>query len=65
MSFNEETPLNLITKIKPDVLVKGGDYVVETIVGAEFVKKNGGEVIIIPLIKDLSSTNILKELEKL
>jgi len=64
-SFNEETPLNLISRIKPDILVKGGDYEIESIVGYEFVTKNGGQVITIPLIKDLSSTNILEKLEKL
>jgi len=58
--FDEDTPEDLIKFVKPDVLVKGGDYTEETIVGAEFVKANGGEVIVVPLVEGYSTSGILK-----
>jgi D-glycero-beta-D-manno-heptose 1-phosphate adenylyltransferase len=54
--FEEDTPLELIKMIKPDVLVKGGDYTMDSIVGADNVTKNGGKVITIPLSEGLSTT---------
>ena len=57
--FDEETPLNLINEVKPDVLIKGGDYTVDEVVGRDVVESNGGKVIIIPLIPDRSTTNII------
>lgn len=54
--FNDETPIRLIETILPDILVKGGDYTVETVVGADLVKKAGGRVELIPLIEGLSTT---------
>jgi rfaE bifunctional protein nucleotidyltransferase chain/domain len=57
--FDEDTPLDLIDFVKPDVLVKGGDYTEETIVGADIVKANGGEVVIIPLTEGYSTSSIL------
>lgn len=57
--FEEDTPLELITKVKPDILVKGGDYKVSEIVGADLVRQNGGEVKIIPLIEGYSTTAII------
>ena len=54
--FDEDTPFNLIKAIKPDVLVKGGDYKIKEIVGREFAK----EVKIIPFIKDYSTSKIIK-----
>ncbi len=59
--FEEETPLQLIEQIKPDVLVKGGDYQKEDIVGAEILKKTGGEIITVPFLQGLSTTNIIKK----
>lgn len=56
--FDEETPLNLIKSIRPDILVKGGDYQAEEVVGKEF----SGKVIIIPFLKGYSSTNIINKL---
>lgn len=56
--FSEDTPLELIKKLKPDVLVKGGDYNAEDIVGGEFVRKNGGSVETIPLVDGISTTSI-------
>lgn len=60
--FEEDTPEKLITKVHPDVLVKGGDYTYETIVGAPFVSSYGGTVITIPLVENFSSTNIINRL---
>ncbi len=61
--FEEDTPFELIQLIKPDVLVKGGDYTIETIVGAKEVIKNGGEVRIIPLEDGFSTTRIIEKLK--
>jgi rfaE bifunctional protein nucleotidyltransferase chain/domain len=57
--FDEDTPYNLINALKPDVLVKGGDYTEENIVGADVVKANGGEVVSIPLTEGYSTSRIL------
>jgi len=62
MFFDEDTPLNLIEKIKPNVLVKGGDYSIENIVGADFVQKNGGKVIVIPFKEGYSSSSIISKI---
>jgi rfaE bifunctional protein nucleotidyltransferase chain/domain len=59
VAFSEDTPLELIKALRPDVLVKGGDYTTETIVGAKEVASWGGKVIVIPLIEGLSTTNTL------
>ena len=59
--FDEETPIKLIKSLKPDFLVKGGDYKVQDIVGYDVVSKYGGCVITIPLIKGLSTTKILSQ----
>jgi len=61
--FSEQTPFNLITDIKPDILAKGGDYKIEEIVGHEVVQQNGGEVITIPLTEGFSSTNIIDKIQ--
>ena len=60
MSFSEDTPDNLIHKIVPDILVKGGDYKKEHIIGAGYVEGYGGEVIILPFKAGYSSTEIIK-----
>ena len=60
--FDEETPMELIKSVRPDVLVKGGDYKISTIVGADFVKQNGGNVIVIPFLEDHSSTNYINKI---
>lgn len=62
VKFDESTPINLITALRPDVLVKGGDYTHDSIVGADFVENNGGKVIIVPITVPTSSTNILKQM---
>lgn len=58
--FNEDTPLEVITKLVPDVLIKGADWDIEKIVGREIVEANGGEVETIQFINDQSTTNIIK-----
>ncbi len=60
--FDEDTPLELIRTVKPDVLVKGGDYKVETVVGHEDVIAAGGRVEIVPLVEGFSTTNIIRKL---
>ncbi len=62
--FEEDTPLKLIATIKPDILVKGGDYTIETIVGHEIVQAYGGRVMTIPLIMGRSTTNILNKMKR-
>ncbi len=61
--FEEDTPLELIKIVKPDVLVKGGDYTIDKVVGADIVLQNGGKVEIIPLLEGYSTTGILKKLK--
>ncbi|CAN5143582.1 hypothetical protein BH09BAC2_BH09BAC2_16480 [soil metagenome] len=61
--FDEDTPLNLIKIITPDILVKGGDYTIETIVGAKEVVEKGGEIKIISLEEGLSTSNIIKKIK--
>jgi rfaE bifunctional protein nucleotidyltransferase chain/domain len=56
--FSEDTPLELIKAIMPDVLAKGGDYKVETIVGAKEVMDNGGSVEVIPFVEGFSTTKL-------
>ncbi|MFN9597359.1 MAG: D-glycero-beta-D-manno-heptose 1-phosphate adenylyltransferase [Bacteroidota bacterium] len=56
--FQEDTPALLIERICPDVLVKGGDYAINEIVGHEFVLSNGGQVVSIPLVNGYSTTDI-------
>ncbi len=63
--FEEDTPLQLISSILPDVLVKGGDYTIEQIVGAKEVIANGGRVVINPIVKGFSTTSILEKIRRL
>lgn len=60
--FEEDTPLELINSIRPDVLVKGGDYAIEQIVGAKEVQLNGGRVVINPIVAGYSTTDIIDKL---
>src|SRR5580698_9874705 len=60
--FEEDTPLELIRALKPDVLVKGGDYTIETVVGHEDVMAAGGRVEIVPTVEGFSTTNLVKKL---
>ena len=62
--FDEPTPLQLIEAIKPDILVKGDDYSIETIVGADFVLANGGDVKTIALVEGYSTTKLIEKIKK-
>lgn len=63
--FEEDTPLQLIQAIMPDVLVKGGDYTIEQIVGAKEVMANGGRVVINPIVQGFSTTGIIQTIQQL
>lgn len=58
--FEQDTPLELIERIQPDLLVKGGDYDADTVVGGDIVRARGGEVLIAPLLDGRSTTNIIQ-----
>ena len=60
--FNEDTPDRLIRKLKPDILVKGGDWQMKDIVGASFVKSYGGRVATVPFVKGFSTTSLVKKM---
>lgn len=60
--FDEETPRQLIEAVKPDILVKGNDYSIENIVGADFVIKNGGSVQTIDLVEGFSTSKIIDKI---
>jgi D-glycero-beta-D-manno-heptose 1-phosphate adenylyltransferase len=60
--FEEDTPYELIKAVQPDILVKGGDYEIEKIVGYDIVKAKGGEVLTIPFVEGYSTTSILSKL---
>jgi len=64
ITFDEETPLELIKKVKPDILIKGKDYSIENIVGAEFVLGNGGDVKTIEILEGYSTTEIINKIKK-
>lgn len=61
--FDEDTPLQLIKAVLPDVLVKGGDYTLDQIVGASEVMANGGEVKIVPVLEGFSTTSIIEKMK--
>ena len=62
--FNEMDPLKLITSLHPDVLVKGGDWAKEQIVGREVVERSGGEVVIIPFVGKASTSTLIETILK-
>jgi D-beta-D-heptose 7-phosphate kinase/D-beta-D-heptose 1-phosphate adenosyltransferase len=61
--FTEDTPLEVIKQLLPDVLVKGGDYTVEQIAGSREVIENGGRVVINPILKGFSTTGIIEKMK--
>ena len=61
--FAEDTPFNIINKIVPDILTKGGDYIAEEIVGYDTVTKNGGNVAIINFVEGKSTTSIINKMK--
>ena len=60
--FDEETPLELVRALAPDVIVKGGDYSPESVVGADIVRARGGRVVIVPLTPGQSTTSIIERM---
>ena len=60
--FDESTPVGLIRKLRPDLLVKGGDYRKEEIAGAKDVESWGGDIVILPFLKGYSTTGLIKKL---
>lgn len=63
--FEEADPLNIIMKVKPDILVKGEDWAVKGVVGREFVEASGGKVVLAPLVKGKSSTDTIEKIKSL
>jgi len=61
--FSEETPINLISTLKPNILAKGGDYEISTIVGHKVINENGGQVILVPFVDGFSSTTIIDKIK--
>jgi len=57
--FEEDTPIKLITQIKPSVLVKGGDYTRDQVVGHEVVEDSGGEVLLVEVLPGFSTTSLV------
>ncbi|WP_165226726.1 D-glycero-beta-D-manno-heptose 1-phosphate adenylyltransferase [Aquisphaera insulae] len=61
--FDDDTPMNLIEAIRPDVLVKGGDYTPDTVVGRDVVESRGGKVVICPRLEGLSTTDLVRKIQ--
>jgi D-beta-D-heptose 7-phosphate kinase/D-beta-D-heptose 1-phosphate adenosyltransferase len=61
--FTQDTPADLVARLQPDVIVKGGDYAPDTIVGADVVRARGGRVVVIPLVPGQSTTGIIARLQ--
>ncbi|MCK5485371.1 MAG: hypothetical protein KAI86_04115, partial [Desulfobacterales bacterium] len=61
--FHEATPVELIRSFKPDIIVKGGDYTPEQVVGHEIVEQAGGKVVIVPLIEGISTTKVIESIK--
>src|SRR5205823_12355764 len=64
ISFDEETPIELIRRLKPDVLVKGGDYTIEGVVGHAEVQATGGRVLLVDLVEGRSTTRLIEAIRK-
>ena len=62
--FNEPDPLKVIKELKPDVLVKGADWIEEEIIGADIVKANGGKVVRVPAVPEVSTSRIIQRIVK-
>jgi D-beta-D-heptose 7-phosphate kinase/D-beta-D-heptose 1-phosphate adenosyltransferase len=63
ITFDDETPIDLITAVKPNVLIKGADYGVDEVVGRSIVEANGGRVILVPLLPNCSTTKIVEKMQ--
>lgn len=64
IKFEEDTPLTLIETLRPDVIAKGGDYKMDQMIGREFVKNYGGDVVILPYYKGHSTTEMINQRKK-
>ena len=62
--FDDDTPLNLIMQVKPDVLIKGEDWAEKGVVGREFVEASGGKVVLAPMIAGKSSTSTIEKMKQ-
>ncbi|MCG8530076.1 MAG: adenylyltransferase/cytidyltransferase family protein [Desulfovibrionales bacterium] len=62
VEFNESTPFELIDALRPNVLIKGGDWGIDTIVGKDIVEADGGEVLSLPLLKGFSTTGLIEKI---
>jgi D-beta-D-heptose 7-phosphate kinase/D-beta-D-heptose 1-phosphate adenosyltransferase len=62
--FHEDTPQKLISRIIPDILVKGGDYRDKEVIGADVVEENGGKLVLIDFVHQLSTTQLLQRMKK-
>ena len=62
--FEEDTPINLITRIRPSVLVKGGDYTRDQVVGHEVVEAGGGEVVLVAVLPGFSTTSLMERVRE-
>lgn len=65
VEFDQDTPLELVQLLKPDVIVKGGDYSPDTIVGADVVRANNGRVVVVPIVPGHSTTSTIEKLRAL
>ena len=63
-SFNQDTPLDLIKLLKPDVIIKGGDWNKNKVVGKDIVESFGGSVVVLPYVKGKSRTKIIQKIDK-
>lgn len=63
--YDEDDPLKVLTSVQPDILIKGGDYTVDTVVGADVVRAYGGDVVLLPLVKDVGTTRIARAISRL
>lgn len=61
--FPEDTPIDLITRLKPDILVKGDDYRIDQVVGRQVVESYGGKVMLVPLLRGYSTTGIANRIQ--
>jgi D-beta-D-heptose 7-phosphate kinase/D-beta-D-heptose 1-phosphate adenosyltransferase len=64
VSFSDDTPIQLIKEITPDVLIKGGDYVSTEIIGGDYVEKNGGKVLTVDFVEGFSTSNLIDAISK-
>jgi len=62
--FDEDTPLDLVTALAPDILVKGGDYLEDEIVGADVVRARGGRVVVLPFVTGRSTTDLIRRIRE-